>query len=191
MINDLIDEKVPVLLDPTLLLDETDYLKIASPNLNLPRKYIFYYSPGYNRNINKLVKKISKKYNLPVIAFNTKSFYAKGMNFSSFSLSEMENPATYLTLIKNATLIITTSFHGTIFSTIFRKKFWTVKNGGMFGTDDRVMTLMRNLDLKDRLVNIKFDEKFDYLKIKNYQNYEKKLKELKKISMEYLTKCLK
>ena len=189
-IKELTGKDVPVVLDPTLLLDVTDYDKIEE-KIDLPKKYIFYYSPSYNKKINKLVSRISKKYNLPVIAFNKKNFVTKGMMFSGFKLPKIENPSVYLYLIKNATLVITTSFHGTIFSTIYKKRFWTIKNGGMFGDDDRVRTLMDNLDLNDRLITMNFDKDFDYLQDKDYANYEKLLYKMQQKSMKYLDEALK
>ena len=189
-IKELTGKDVPVVLDPTLLLDVADYDKIEE-KIDLPKKYIFYYSPSYNKKINKLVSRISKKYNLPVIAFNKKNFVTKGMMFSGFKLPKIENPSVYLYLIKNATLVITTSFHGTIFSTIYKKRFWTIKNGGMFGDDDRVRTLMDNLDLNDRLITMNFDKDFDYLQDKDYANYEKLLYKMQQKSMKYLDEALK
>lgn len=190
-IKELIEREIPVLLDPTLLLSSDDYEEILDHNIRLPEKYIFYYSPGFNKNINKLVKKISKKYNLPVICFNAKNFYIKMMNFSSFQLPHLENPSIYLTLIKNASLVITTSFHGTIFSTIFKKNFWTIKNGEMFRDDDRVKTLMQTLSLEDRLISIEFDQEFDYLQTKNYDTFNEKLEKEKIVSIRYLEDCTK
>lgn len=189
-IEELTGLDVPILLDPTLLLNQKDYDKITATIPELPEKYIFYYSPGYSREINKLVNKISKKYNLPVIAFNSKSYFVKGMNFSKFRLPEIENPSTYLTLIKNATLVITTSFHGTIFSTIFKRPFWTIKNGGMFADDDRVITLMQNLSLIDRLISTTFDDSFDYLQTKNYEHYDDSLAKLKKVSEDFIAHAI-
>lgn len=133
-------------MDPTLLLSTNDYDKIAMQSLKLPQQYIFYYSPSYFPKINSLVKKVSKKYNLPVIAFNTKTFFVKGMQLQGFKLPDIENPAAYLELIKNASIIFTTSFHGTVFSSIYQKSFWTIKNGGMFGDDDRVKLLLNSWD---------------------------------------------
>lgn len=190
-IKDLIGKNVPVLLDPTLLLDSEEYDEISLKNMNLPEKYIFYYSPGYLADINKLTKKISKKYNLPVIAFNAKTFYTKKMDLSSFKLPEIENPSSYLYLIKHASLVITTSFHGTIFSTIYNKKFWTIKNGEMAGNDDRVKTLMDKLELNDRMISMNFDKNFDYMKPINYNNYCELLKPLQEEAINYLIKSLK
>ncbi len=190
-IKELTGKDVPVVLDPTLLLDAADYAPVISQRLTLPERYIFYYSPGFSRDINRLVQQISKKYKLPVIAFNAKNFFVKGMQFGGFHLPTLENPATYLQLMQHATMVITTSFHGTIFSTVFRRTFWTVKNGGMFGDDDRVLTLMDHLTLEDRLIGIDFDPNFDYLREADYAPYQRNLESLREQSKAYLLSALR
>lgn len=137
-----------------------------------------------------MVKKISKKYNMPVIAFNSKAYYLRGMNFTGFRLPSFEDPKAYLQLMKNAELVITTSFHGTVFSTIYRKKFWVIKNGGMYENDDRVMTLLSDLSISDRLIELPFDKKFNYMNPVNYANYEQSLKSLKNKSQIFLKNAL-
>lgn len=189
-IEELTGIEVPVLLDPTLLLSTNDYDKIAMQSLKLPQQYIFYYSPSYFPKINSLVKKVSKKYNLPVIAFNTKTFFVKGMQLQGFKLPDIENPAAYLELIKNASIIFTTSFHGTVFSSIYQKSFWTIKNGGMFGDDDRVKTLIEQLGLESRLISMEFDDKKDYMEKPDYGIYKGKLKQLQKVANAYLDEAL-
>lgn len=189
-IKDLIDKDVPVVLDPTLLLDENEYSVLIKNQLTLPEKFIFYYSPHYENEINTLVENISKKLNMPVIGFNSKTFFVKMMNLKGFKLPDFEDPSIYLELIKKSEIVITTSFHGTIFSSIFKKKFWVVKNGGMLKSDDRVQTLATDLDLLDRVISIKYDDSFDYNKEKNYDKYNKLLSEKRIQSMDYLEKAL-
>lgn len=190
-IGDLIGIDVPVLLDPTLLLDAKDYEGLEADLPTLPDRYIFYYSPGYSSDINRLIEKVSRKYGMPVIAFNAKHFYVKGMNLlSSFSLPPKEGPAAYLTLIKNASVVFTTSFHGTIFSTVYRKPFWTVKNGGMFGDDDRVLTLASSLGIEGRLCPIAFDDDCDYLSTPDWTAYEDALTKEREKSISWLSSVL-
>lgn len=189
-IKELTGKNVNVVLDPTLLLDSAEYNLLVKNDLNLPPKYIFYYAPHYEKEINKLVYLVSKELNIPVIAFNSKSYYVKSMQCLGFKLPEKEDPYTYLELIKNAELIITTSFHGTIFSSIYRKKFWIVKNGEMFDSDDRVSTLTGMLDLDDRVISMCYNEDFDYLREKDYTKYEKLLTEQRKKSLAYLENAL-
>lgn len=185
-INELCNKKVPVLIDPTLLLSKNDYEQLEDKKNKIDGKYIFFYCPSFDKNICKYVKKISKKYNLPVITWSTKSYITKGIKRFGFKLPKYENPSMYLTLIKNAELVITTSFHGTIFSTIYRKKFITVKNGEMYGDDDRVRTLLEQLEMTDRLLPFEFDKKFNYLSEVDYSKYETVLPKLQKKANKFL-----
>lgn len=189
-IKEMTGKKVPILLDPTLLLKREDYDKLVDNNISTPEKYIFFYSPGFDKKICEYVKKISEKYNLKVITWSTKSYYIKRVKRFGFELAEYENPSSYLYYVKNAELVLTTSFHGTIFSTIYNKKFITIKNGGMYGDDDRVITLLNQLEMMDRLIPHIFDENFDYMKDIDYSKYNEKVNKLSKISEDYLRKSL-
>lgn len=187
-IKDLTGKTAELLIDPTLLFDAKKYDKILD-NTNTPSgKYVFFYCPQFDPEICKLVKRISKKYKLPVICWSSKSYATKRVWKYGFHLPRYESPAVYLSLIKNAQLIITTSFHGTIFSTIYRKKFFTVKNGGMFGDDDRVKTLIEQLGIEERLIPIKFNESYDYLAPVDYSIYEKNLPKLQRKARDYINR---
>jgi len=175
-IKEIFNKDVEVVLDPTLLLTQNDYQEIEEQyDKEITGKYIFYYSPSYKPEINKLVDRIAKKYNLKVVAWNPKSYYLKMMNFSNFYLPKKQNPGVYLSLIRDAELIITTSFHGTIFSTIYQKNFWVIKNGDMYGDDDRVKTLINQLEIEERLISMNYDANFEYLKEVDYTAYKKNL----------------
>lgn len=185
-IKELCNKEVEVLLDPTLLLNVEDYNKLEYNDLNIKEKYIFFYSPSFNRKICKYVKQIASKYNLKVITWSAKSYYLKMIKTFGFELADFENPSMYLSLIKNAELVMTTSYHGTIFSTIYRKKFIVIKNGGMYGNDDRVKTLLEQIHMESRLMPFEFDPNYNYLEKIDYSNYDKFLPALKKKSIDYL-----
>ncbi|MGN1012212.1 MAG: polysaccharide pyruvyl transferase family protein [Clostridia bacterium] len=185
-LKEMIKKDVPVLIDPTLLLSNKDYDLIIDDSLTPKEKYIFFYAPSFDSDICKFVKKLSKKYNMKVLTWSSKSYYKKFIYRFGFELIDYESPAIYLSLIKNAELVLTTSFHGTIFSTIYRKKFFTLKNGGMYGDDDRVITLLKQINMNDRLIEYKFDNKFDYMKAIDYKYYENELSKLQKKAEDYL-----
>lgn len=189
-IKELCSKDVPVLLDPTLLLERGDYEVLENKDVSVDGKYIFFYSPSFNRNICKFVKKLADMYNLKVITWSTKSYHLKFIRSFGFELPEYEDPSVYLSLIKNAELVLTTSYHGTIFSTIYRKKFFCLKNGGMYGDDDRVITLLKQLDMMDRLIEYEYDVNYGYFKEVDYEKYREALLPLKKKSMDYLRKNL-
>lgn len=186
-LKEMINKDIPVVLDPTLLLSRDNYKDIEdSYDKEIKGKFIFYYSPSYNPKINQLVEKIAKKYNLKVVAWNPRNYYLKFMNFKNFYLPKKQNPGVYLSLIRDAELVITTSFHGTIFSTIYGKKFWTIKNGEMYGDDDRVKTLIEQVNIADRLIPMDFNEKFDYVQNVDYKKYRENLSKLQDFSSNIL-----
>lgn len=189
-IKELCNKDVEVLLDPTLLLEKKDYEKLEYKKFEQKEKYIFFYSPSFDRKICKYVKQIANKYNLKVITWSAKSYYLKMIKTFGFVLADFENPSMYLSLIKNAELVMTTSYHGTIFSTIYRKKFIVIKNGGMYGNDDRVKTLLEQIHMENRLIPFEFDQNYNYLEEIDYSNYDKFLPGLKKKSIDYLKKSL-
>ena len=186
-IKDLTQLDVPVLSDPTLLLSREDYENLVAKDVDEKSDYIFFYSPGFDNDICKYVKEVANKYNMKVITWSSKSYYVKNIKKYGFELPKYENPEMYLYLIKNAKLVFTTSYHGTIFSTIFKKKFYTIKNGGMYGDDDRVITLLKQINLMDRLIPYEFDKNFDYMNEVNYKKSEEKLIDLKMKSIKFLT----
>ena len=185
-IKELTGKEVEVLIDPTLLLEAKDYDLIRDKDYKVPEKYLFFYCPTFQKDICQFVSKIAKKYQLPVITWSSKKYYIHNIKKYGFTLADYESPAVYLTLIKNASLVITTSFHGTIFSSIYQKKFFTIKNGDMYKEDDRVLTLLDSLGLMNRLIPYEYDRNFDYLQDINYQNYDKNLKRLQKKAKKYI-----
>lgn len=58
-------------------------------------------------------------------------------------------PEEFLELIYNAEIIITSSFHATVFSILFEKQFLTVPHPK---TGDRVKELLSKLGLSDRIL---------------------------------------
>lgn len=185
-IKEMIGKEVPVLIDPTLILERKEYEKIMAKDINEKEKYIFFYCPSFDSEICKFVQAIARKYKLKVITWSSKSYSTKLVKRFGFKLAEYENPSSYLYYIKNAELVLTTSFHGTIFSTLFKKKFFTIKNGDMYGDDDRVLTLLTQLKLLERLIPYSFEDDYDYMNSIDYKIYDQELKELKKEAILYL-----
>ena len=100
----------------------------------------------------------------------------------------MEGPLKFLELIKNAEYVICTSFHATVFSIIFNKKFFIVPHKK---TSSRITTLLNKFGLSDRIVYT-LDEfsKQDYNKEINYENVNKKIEEEKEKSINWLKNAI-
>ncbi len=63
------------------------------------------------------------------------------------------NPIEFISLIKYADFIFTSSYHGMVFSLIFHKQFFA----SFSENSDRAESLLTSLDLKDHLIPHKSD----------------------------------
>ncbi len=80
------------------------------------------------------------------------------------------SPDEFVYLFKNASYVVTNSFHGTAFSLIFNKQFWvnTLEYGK--ATNDRFISLLNQLDLNNRIIPNNYDceyfsDNIDYNKV--------------------------
>lgn len=158
--------------DPTLLLTEADYAPLAShSSIYIERPYLLAYILGYNYNpyplIQQVINKISKEKKISVVYLlcnNLNGF--RGTHSRTISAA---GPNEFLYLFKNASFVITSSFHGTAFSLIFEKDFYAITKGD--GSDDRIISLLDRVKLKSRSLSMKSElgyletEKIDYKKI--------------------------
>ena len=109
-------------LDPVLLLTPEQWRKIEAP---LPQglekgRYIFVYTfdeqPVYD-----LARKISEEEGLPIVIVR---WCGKNERFNDMIQMPDCSPEEFLTLIDQAAVVCTSSFHGTAFSVLFEKRFY-------------------------------------------------------------------
>ena len=167
-----------------LLLEAKDFDEICTDN-KLDKDYIFYYSIDYNEQSVEMVKHISEKLNKPVyIIFSTNKTYS--VYFKGFKLAKNNAPGDFINLIKNASLILSTSFHGVALSVIYRKPFFALRTRDY--TDARINDLLTEIELKNRYIDYGDFKELDYSAPVNYN--EEAIKGLRDYSLNYLKECL-
>ena len=102
-------------LDPTLLLDKSDYLNLCKDVQVCSEKYLAAYVLGMNEEIEINCKKIAKEKGLILKVFSADSN-------ASLTIPE------WLAMFRDASYVVTDSFHGTVFSIIFGKEFKCIYN---------------------------------------------------------------
>lgn len=178
LIQPLTEKKVSVVLDPTLLLDQKDYELIISREKQ-KSEYVFVYMLEYNDELIKYCNEFGNKRRIKIIYITNSKFSGiKGEN--AFGIG----PDKFLKYIKEAKYIITNSFHATVFSIIFNKKFVTFTTKR---SSSRMVDLLDELGIPERIYN----EKFNIDKDINYDKVQEKLIDMRKSSLEYLSKALK
>lgn len=103
-------------LDPTLMLDADDYLSLCSGNEHPKGDYIAVYTLDYTKEKMALLKEVSWQLGCPLHLIG---------RFTKKGYPSIES---WLEGIAHAKYVITDSFHGTVFSTIFQKQFVTLGN---------------------------------------------------------------
>ena len=103
-------------LDPTLLLTREDYVPFVTSKNR--KKYILLYDLINSSRLKQFALDLAKKTKLEIICINPSFKRLKGVK-NRFSVG----PDEFIDLIANSEYIITSSFHGIIFSMIFEKNF--------------------------------------------------------------------
>ncbi|HIE46076.1 MAG TPA: polysaccharide pyruvyl transferase family protein [Flavobacteriaceae bacterium] len=130
ILKDLDIIKAKQVLDPVFLLEKKYWENQFVYPIN--EKYIFIYDFDSNKSIMEIAKTISKKNNLKIYTVNKNIKYAD-KNFW------LKGPETFLSLIANADLVLSNSFHAVAFSLIFNKQFY------VFNRSEKINTRMRDL----------------------------------------------
>ncbi len=180
-----LNKHVELNVDPTMLLSKKDWKNLIGESKNELGKYILFYTLYPKKEVIELTKKISKILKLPVVVtkFNNQKDY-----FNNFIKKYNSGPIEFLQLINNAELVISSSFHGNIFSILFEKPFFSIKNGKK---DLRLETLLKRMELNDRIVTEENIEDRCKNAYKISFDFAKKILEKERIkSREYLSKAL-
>lgn len=184
IVEELTGNKVPVLLDPSLLLNKQQWLDISKKpdNIadNMKGKYLLtYFVEGMDKKTEKEIKKTADRLNLPIINMgdiNDKEGYISG-------------PSQFIWYINNCSVLCTDSFHGTAFSILLQTPFIVYKRAGANSIYSRIDTLLDKFDLNSRKIeNIKEDK--DLLKV-DFTHTVEILKNERKKAEEYLKVALK
>ncbi|WBA10882.1 polysaccharide pyruvyl transferase family protein [Salinivibrio kushneri] len=191
-LDELTGKSFEVVCDPTLLLSKERWSRFLDEK-KIKKKYtdyIFFYGQPFAKDTFEIIEKVSKKTNKKIVMLDAKAWLYNFCIKRGFILEKHCSPLDYLHLIKHASLVITTSYHGTIFSTVFEKDFWTVTFKGTNLDDDRVGTLLKQVGLEDRFIYIEDILDKDIESKVDYSNYDRTLEPLVSKSKNYIKTAL-
>lgn len=147
-------------LDPTLLLDASDWSQYIIKGGGKAAGYVLVYQIHNNPVLSDYAKRFAKAVGLPLVRVSPELYHV--MRGGRFHL--LPNVGEFLSYIKNASYIVTDSFHGTAFAINFNKQFLEVlpnnKTGSrnqsilqLTGLQDRVVTDFRDFSLAERSID--------------------------------------
>lgn len=183
-LSKIIGKTIKVVLDPTLLLKREDWNNKLKDRKIQNEEYILAYVVKPNDEYRKIVDDLSQRTGLRVIHFEKENLYENELE-SAYT----KDPFEFVNLIKNAKYIVTTSFHATVFSIIYHKKFFVIPH---VNTGSRITSLLEKLKIENRIF-YKLNDflKFDYDLEINYEQIDENLEEERIKSIQFLKEALK
>ena len=151
--------------DPTILLSRSQWeniIKNASVE-NIEKPYIVVYLMSKYEQYENQIKKIADYYNYKIVFITFSDIKRKYVDYYAKGYT----PFQFLKLLKNASLVLTNSFHGTVFSLIFNKEFFYLENTN---NPKRISSLLNLIKLKNRTIR-KDDNVIEILKKNSDINY--------------------
>lgn len=140
----VLEREVSTVLDCTLLLKKEDYEAMEKP-VNTHDSYVLVYDMQRSSVTDQLAQNLARQENLKIIDISPNPFITHKNSTKMIGIG----PGEFLTLVKNAEYVVTNSFHGTVFSIIYGKQFFSVPHSTRSG---RVVDLLNSLNLSERLV---------------------------------------
>ena len=157
----VLKQDVKTVLDCTLLLCRQDYI-VMEKETPLPDKpYLLFYDMQRSKASEVVARQISEQDSLCIIDISPNPFITVKGAKKRIDIG----PGEFLYLVKNASYIVTNSFHGTVFSILYHKSFITFLHTTRSG---RVVDLLKELGLSDRIMDstdIVPDKTIDYLSV--------------------------
>lgn len=166
-------------LDPTMLLDKSEWniIKKMPSNVNGQDYILTYFLGGRTSAVNETVYRYAKSIDSTVINLQDcdTNYYTVG-------------PDEFVGLISEAKMVLTDSFHATVFSIIYEKPFVVYDrqgNGRKMGS--RLSSLLEMCDLNDRKASELDEQKLLYV---NYEKARLVIQREKVHSLRYLNEAI-
>ena len=178
IIKSISNREAQIVLDPTLLLRGEEWMEnIPENKINVP--YIFCYALLNDPEISRFCKHLSKVtgYKIVRLSLYHDSFQRTNEYFdTSTTYVNDSGPLEFLSYLSNASIVVTNSFHGTVFSINFKKDFFVLLPEHSV---ERIVNTLDLYGLSDRIlkngseVPAKNDIEIDYSKVWPTFNNEK------------------
>ena len=177
-----------LVVDPTLLLTETDYVKLLGMQNNTqPEAGLYTYFLDNTNEKQNLAEKLSVQLNIPLFKHQA-ACSLKNYDFGPIEKCIIPRVEDWLSGFQRAKFVLTDSFHGMIFSIIFDKPFLIIRNEDRGST--RFHSLLSQLGLSNRLVENPFQAVDGLLNTTAQKLQVQKIKNLNALSYLFLEKAL-
>lgn len=191
IVQELTGVRPQVTLDPTLLLDADTWSGLSIPCSVGDDSYCLFYFLGNHKGNRRAARRIAESTGLRVIEVPV----FQNRQGRPGVLGPDVGPGEFISLVRNATLVCTDSFHGMVFSALFERPFIPFER---FNPNDsasqntRVYNFLSLLGLEEILLtraNLRDWQDYTSPQI-DYENVGRRIEARRKDSMRYLRDAL-
>lgn len=163
LLESFVNKKIEQVSDPTMLLDIEYWHSIAICPTGLA-PYILLFTLSYQSDIMDYASRLSRESGLQLICLGQ---FQPDVNDGSYIAVKDAGPLEFIGYIACADMVITDSFHGTVFSMIMGcKNFFTYIRPGN-RRSSRITDLLETFHLQDHLLNVDLSESYAELNSRN------------------------
>jgi len=180
LIKEITNREAAVHVDPVMLLSKDEWLDISksAPNNDFPYLLTYFLGGIPDQHRNK-VESIAAEKGLKIINLGDAN------DFVTYETS----PSEFIDYVKNCEIFLTDSFHGAVFSIIFKKPFIVYNRVGSQSMYSRIDTLLNKYKLHDRKnENINYNNSVFEI---DYNKTDETMIKEKDIALNYLQNALK
>jgi len=187
IIKEATERKATQVLDPTILLSVDDWMNYMSKEIVSDNDYILVYGLLNTNNSVQLINEVRSRCKLPVVGIPMG--YRVPREFKVDKEINEAGPAEFVSLFKNAKVVLTSSFHGLAFAVNFEKTFFVLPHPTR---NSRLSSLLTALCLEKRQLSSfteikQLDDSDFYI---DYKIHSKRLNELRSESLEFLKQAI-
>lgn len=187
IVRELTGRIVPVMVDPTMLLTEQAWTALEKkPNYKVKKQFLLTYFLGaLSTERQAFIQNIADKYDLQWIALDSE-WVDKPQNLAHY----MTTPDEFIWLVHHCQLVLTDSFHGSVFSILFGKPFRSfTREDNNLDMGSRLDTLFGSLGIGDWCRG-SVQEDPDHIFYKDYASVPAVLERERQFALDYLKNAL-
>lgn len=185
-------KEVVELADPTLIINPFYWFELSEVSVDISEPYCFCYFLGDNIQHREIARELANKFGYKIVSLS----HFKCYNQSDEGFADIEcydiSPEKFLSLIRNANLVLTDSFHCTVFSVIFHRKFYVFERylrQDKASANSRIYNILDKLSLTQRMITSKNFRDQDI----NFENTDAILSNIRseaQIQIEKIINCM-
>lgn len=188
LIRELCQRDAKVVLDPTLLLEKTDYDGLKSETVAEGKYLLCYFLDTPSEDVQRRIAAFAKEKGVYILALGSRLSICEELSVRVEY--PYAGPREFISFVSDAAFTVTDSYHGMLFSIIYEKQFWSVERAyKRYDQSSRQKTVLKMLSLDDRYITLGEDFPRDAADV-DYRAVKSEISRRREESLAFLKEAL-